>query len=346
MEADLSVWARKKAILLARGPVKVAPQIKLPVRLSRSTAGPGAGTTGIALTFHGHRVKKAIVRDGGDFELVEGQDHFALLMDGKPFLDNVEMTPILFHSPEQAFFNIETECIYDCKFCSSRRLEKKITKDLTPDKIVQMIVDASNRSDFKAVALTSAVVKSPRSTVEKMIHIVKRVRESLGTSIPIGVEPYVDELQQIDKLKAAGADEIKLNLETWDQDIFRKVCGELDQDWILEALEHSVEIFGRGKVSSNIIVGMGESDENVLDGVERLAKMGVVATLRPLRLNELNRKEMELALGKLEQVSEERLLHLAMEHKRILLENGLTTLTFDTMCNACTCCDIVPFKDI
>jgi hypothetical protein len=29
-----------------------------------------------------------------------------------------------------------------------------------------------------------------------------------------------------------------------------------------------------------------------------------------------------------------------------LTENGLSTLTFDTMCHACTCCDIVPFKDV
>jgi biotin synthase-related radical SAM superfamily protein len=346
MEEDLSIWARKKGILLTRGPVRVAPQMKLPVRLSRSTAGPGAGTSGIALSFHGHRVKKAIVREGGDFELVERDDAYALLMDGEPFLDEVELTPILFHAPEQAFFNVETDCVFDCKFCSSRRLEKKVTKNLTPEKIVQMIIDASSRSDFKAVALTSAVVKDPGTTVRKMVHIVRRVREALGPSIPIGVEPYVDELKQIDQLKAAGADEIKLNLETWDQEIFRKVCGELDHEWILEALGHSVEVFGRGKVSSNIIVGMGESDESVLQGVERLARMGVVATLRPLRLNDLNRMEMEAALGRLEPVSEERLLRLALGQKRILEENGLSTLTFDTMCNACTCCDLVPFRDL
>jgi len=72
----------------------------------------------------------------------------------------------------------------------------------------------------------------------------------------------------------------------------------------------------------------------------------VVATLRPLRLNDLNRKDMERSLGKLRPLSEERLLHLAKEHKRILKENGLSTLTFETMCNACTCCDIVPFRDL
>jgi biotin synthase-related radical SAM superfamily protein len=346
VEEDMSDWARKKAILLTGGPVKVAVDLRLPVRLSRSTAGPGAGTTGIVLSFHGHRVKKAISREEGDFELVERGGGYALQHRGKEFLGEVEVKPVLFHAPEQAFFNIETECIYDCKFCSSRRLEKKITKNLTPDKIVQMIIDSSDREDFKAVALTSAVVKDPKSTVDKMVHIVRKVREALGPGVPIGVEPYVDDLQDIDRLRAAGADEIKLNLETWDQGIFRKVCGELDQDWVLEALAHAIKVFGKGKVCSNIIVGMGESDENVLQGVESLAKMGVVASLRPLRVNDLNRRALAEALGSLEPLSEERLLHLAKEHRRILEENGLSTLTFDTMCHACTCCDLVPFRDL
>ena len=346
MEADLSEWAMKKAVLLTRGPVRIAPDIKLPVRLSRSTAGPGAGTASIALMFHGHRVKKAMVRKGGDFELVERGDHYALLMDGEGFLDPVEVVPVLFHAPEQAFFNIETECIYDCKFCSSRRIGGRIAKDLTPEKIVRMIIDASGREDFRAVALTSAVVEDPKATVDEMVRIVAEVRKALGPDLPIGVEPYVDDLDDIDRLKEAGADEIKLNIETWDGEVFRKVCGELDLDWVLEALAHAVEVFGRGKVCSNIIVGMGESDENVLEGVEHLAHMGVVATLRPLRVNDLNREALEGALGELEPISEARLLRLAIAHKRILEDNGLSTMTFRTMCHACTCCDLVPFRDV
>jgi biotin synthase-related radical SAM superfamily protein len=156
----------------------------------------------------------------------------------------------------------------------------------------------------------------------------------------------VDSLDQIDRLKQAGANEFKLNLETFDQSIFQKVCGELDLDWIMKALAHAVKVFGIGKVSSNIIIGMGESDENVLAGVRALAEIGVVATLRPLRVNDLNRRSLEEALGRIEPISEERLLRLATEHKRILLDHGLTTLTFKTMCHSCTCCDIVPFRDI
>jgi biotin synthase-related radical SAM superfamily protein len=181
--------------------------------------------------------------------------------------------------------------------------------------------------------------------VDKLAYVISKVREKLP-DIPIGVEPYIDRLEQIEQLKRAGADEIKLNIETFDRGIFEKVCGEQDLDRIMGAIAYSVEVFGRGKVTSNIIVGMGESDQNVLDGVEALARMGCVATLRPLRLNELNRGPMTEALGELEPISPQRMLELAAGHRRILERHGLTSLTLHTMCHECGCCDIVPFRDI
>jgi biotin synthase-related radical SAM superfamily protein len=172
------------------------------------------------------------------------------------------------------------------------------------------------------------------------------VRIELGADIPIGVEPYVSNLDQIDRLKAAGADEIKLNVETFNPIIFQKVCGELDLDWIMQALEHAVSVFGRGRVTSNIIFGLGESDEEVLMGVERLAAMGIAVTLRPLRLNDINRPSLEGALGPLEPVRSDRIIHLARESKRIFLRYSLSPTTYQTMCHRCRCCDLVPFADI
>ena len=39
-------------------------------------------------------------------------------------------------------------------------------------------------------------------------------------------------------------------------------------------------------------------------------------------------------------------IFMRMKLKDILEKNGLTTLSFETMCNRCGCCDIVPFVDI
>jgi biotin synthase-related radical SAM superfamily protein len=189
------------------------------------------------------------------------------------------------------------------------------------------------------------VVGSPKETTDKMLYIVREVRKALP-DVPIGVEPYVDDLHDVDRFKNAGADEIKLNVESWDGEVFRRVCGELDLEWILSTLERAVAVFGQGRVCSNIIYGLGETDDNVLDGVETLASMGVVATLRPLRVNELNEAALKEALGKIPEIEPERMIRLAEAHKRILEKHGLDTRSFKTMCNACTCCDIVPFRDV
>jgi len=337
--------ARLKAELLAGGAVSIPRDFRLPFLPSRSTAGPGAGSTSVVFSFGGTRAKKAISRDKGEFELTKDGNSLSILRDDKPMIKNVTLIPTLLHAPYQAFVNIESRCIYDCKFCNTPRLLPNATKNLNDDKIVQMILEASKKEGFESVAITSAVFESPTATVERMAGLVQRVRELLPRT-PIGVEPFVTRPDEIDLLKDAGADEIKINIEIFDRDIFDKVCAKMDFDLILHAINHSCEVFGRNKVCSNIIFGLGETDENVLEGVKVLANMGAVASLRALRKNEHNVSELEKALGRLEPVTPDRMLQLAREQKKILRRHRLTPLAFKTMCHACLSCDIVPFWDV
>jgi len=337
--------ARLKAELLAGGAVMIPRDFRFPFLPSRSTAGPGAGSTSVVFSFGGTRAKKAISRDKGEFELTEDGDGLSIRRDNKQMIKDVVLIPTLLHAPYQAFVNIESRCIYDCKFCNSPRLLPNVTRNLNDDKIMQMILEASEKEGFESVAITSAVFESPTATVQRMAGLVQRVRQFLPRT-PIGVEPFATRPDEIDMLKDAGADEIKINMETFDRNIFEKVCAKMDFDLILHAINHSCEVFGRNKVCSNIIFGLGETDENILEGVKVLANMGAVATLRALRKNEHNISELEKALGRLEPVTPERMLHLAKEQKKILKRHRLTPLAFKTMCHACLSCDIVPFWDV
>lgn len=346
MEAKVSpAIARKKAELLAGGAVSIHKDFRLPFLPSRSTAGPGAGFAAVVFGFSNTRAKKAITRGPGEFELARTGERLDILRHGKAFIRDVELIPTLLHAPFQAFVNIDHACTMDCKFCASPRLGRHLTKDLDDKKIVDMIVDASARKGFKSVAITSAVPGSPAATVERMAGIVRKVRKRLPKT-PIGIEPYATRPDEIDLLKEAGADEIKINIESFDRDIFEKVCPNRDYDTILHMVNHAGGVFGRNNVCSNIIFGMGETDENILEGVAVLANMGSVATLRALRRNDYNLDQLEGVLGPLKPVPADRMLKLAKEEKRILRRHGLTTLSFRTMCNACLSCDIVPFWDV
>ncbi|HXY87716.1 MAG TPA: hypothetical protein VEG44_04695 [Candidatus Acidoferrales bacterium] len=65
-----------------------------------------------------------------------------------------------------------------------------------------------------------------------------------------------------------------------DRDLFEKMCSSLSSNFIIDALKDAVQVFGRNKVFSNIIIGLGESDKIVIDGMAELAKIGVIPILR------------------------------------------------------------------
>ena len=346
MEAKVSPdIAEKKALLLAGGAVRIPADFRLPFHASRSTAGPGAGSVSIVFSFGNTRAKKTMSRDSGDFDLIQHGTSLSIWKNGGLFIDKVELTPTLLHAPFQAFVNLDHECVLNCKFCASPRLTNDITKNLTDERIIQSVIDASRNPDFKGVAFTSAVPESPNVTVKRLAGLIREVRKRLPDA-PIGVEPYATRPDEVESLKDAGADEIKLNIESFDRDVFEKVCPNRDYDAIMHAINHACEVFGKNRVCSNMIYGLGEKDETVLEGVRVLANMGAVATLRSLRLNTYNRSELQDVLGRLEPVSADRMLSLARREKIILEEYGLTTLSFKTMCHSCLSCDIVPFWDV
>ena len=344
METHLTP-VEKKAVLICGGNVKVPKDFRPPFRLSRSTAGPGAGSSSLVLSFEGLRVKKSISRDEGDFELVGGPEGYSMLRNGQPFITDLELRPVLYHSPEQAFFNLGQDCIFDCLFCTSRKLSKDVAKDLDLDRVVDLILEAHRKGELKAVALTSAVVGSIRETIDRMVYVVHKVRRELP-DVPIGVEPYVESFEDIDRLHEAGANEIKINIESFDERIIEIACPKLDLGKQLGFLRYAVQVFGRGKATSNIIIGLGETDRNVLEGVSALAGLGIVPSIRALKVNPINRAVMEAALGKLNPVTPERLIHLNQEAKLIIMAHGLSTTSYHTMCHECGCCDLVPFKDL
>jgi biotin synthase-related radical SAM superfamily protein len=194
--------------------------------------------------------------------------------------------------------------------------------------------------------LTSGVFPDNAEVIKKMCCIIRGVKR-VNPSVSVGVEPCIFKREEILSLKEAGADEIKINLQVPDRDLFKKVCPDFDYDGVLDMLHEAVEVFGRGKVASNIIYGLGESDVTIVNILEKLAKIGVVPTLRKIRINMLNQGKLEKAISnKPDEVSVDRILKIAYRHRKVLEKYHLTTTTFDTMCHRCGCCDIVPFWDI
>jgi len=337
--------AGKKALLLSLGEVRIEPRDGMPRKFSRSTAGPGAGGRSIAFGFNGARVKLDVSNDPATPVIFTSDNRLSIHGHGS-VVHNARIAPILLHCPGQAFVNLTPMCMYDCAFCATPQTPDRLAAKITDDTLFEAIMAASRDPAFESVAITSGVTGSVNDTLKRMDKFVARVRAALPHA-PIGVEPYVTDPMWVDALRDSGADEIKLNVEAATPKLFRLACPERERGDVISSLRRAVEVFGRGKVTSNIIFGLGETDGQALECYRGLADIGVVPNLRALKVTDANRLRLKEALGqKPVQPESGRMLSLAREGKKILEERGLTTLTFKTMCFPCQCCDIVPFRDV
>lgn len=336
-----------KSKLIEDGKIFIPKDIAMPCFASRSTAGPDAGVSTYAFEFNGSRIKLEVSKDpGSKYCLREDKDYFSILENSAEFLKGVRVLPTMAHSPNQAFINLTNKCIYGCRFCSAPAMERDIVGEMTPERVLRIVNIASLASGFEAISITSGVPDSPTQTNHRLAEMTRTLKEN-HPEFPIGVEAYFEHPYELEMLKNSGADEIKINIEVWPKELFKVMCPKRSRKAILEALEQAVGVFGRGKVTSNIIIGLGETDEEVEEGVVALAKMGVVANVRAIRINGINEPIIREGLEKLpEKVSAERLQKLAHIHKAVLEKHGLTTKTFRTMCFSCQCCDIVPMRDL
>ena len=337
----------KKALLLEAGTIHLSSPI-LSALVEKPSAGPDAGLKGLFLKFEHHRVRLTIVPnpDETQFKLKKKSDGYYVMKGKSIFLSNVTVEKPLLHAPNQAFINLASQCIFNCKYCATPKL--KIRFMLEPRRVLAIIRSAMSIEDeIKAIALTSGMVGSERKTLKLMVDTIKLIREELDHQIPIGVEPYITNKDFIDQLYSAGVDEMKINIESFDREILESVCPNKDYYKIVSALEYSSQVFEKNRVCSNAIIGLGESDSDILTGLNWMAERGVVTNLRPLLINPYRRQDLiEATNNKAERPSAERMLKLALNHKSILERYGLNTILFKTMCHKCTGCEITPQQDV
>lgn len=326
--------ANIKAFLIAEGGVDIDERVL--GRITTPASGPGAGLTSFFLRFDGHRVRLGIKHGSRLKASLEGDE--VVIHDEEKEIVRGYLEDAIAHCPGQAYITVSEVCIFDCQYCPVPLLGGSVKNQSDVETTISRILaDPNLAGKLKAISLTSGVEKSAQHEAERIAAIVRALREKYD--LPIGVSVYPTP-NSTKLLKDAGADEIKYNVETMDRQLFETMCPGLSLDFILEALKDAVEIFGRNKVFSNILVGLGEDDLSIINGMHELVKIGVIPILRavvehPLRVQTGMRRP-----------DAERLLRLARKERELLDECGLRADIAETMCAPCTGCDLMPHRDV
>ncbi len=318
------MWEAIKAKLLEIGTTQLTGEDTAGYH-SKSTAGPGIGRGSVFFNYEGHRVKLMPADDSPIVINHRGGGEAVLTLDGIELAGQLEKLDG--HCPEQAYITISGSCIFRCKYCS-------VPDNAAPRKSVDEIVSLiKNTSGAAAVSLTSGVAISPEEEEAQTIKVLEAIKP-LGLPVGVSIYPVTGTAR---RLYEAGAAEVKFNLETATPSLFKEMCPGMERDLIHTELDEAVRLFGKNHVFTNLIFGLGETDEEMNAAVDDLCSRGIIPTLRPLspggRVSGYARP------------SAERILALYKHQKEALAENGLDTRKAQTMCVACSGCDMVPGRD-
>jgi biotin synthase-related radical SAM superfamily protein len=112
--------------------------------------------------------------------------------------------------------------------------------------------------------------------------IVKTLKQHANVPVSVSCQPL--NAQNIRRLAEAGADRIGIAVDATTEELFNKVKGaNANGPYTWEnqfrQLREAIEVFGKGKVSTHIIIGLGETENEAVSLIQRCVDMGVSPAL-------------------------------------------------------------------
>ncbi len=143
----------------------------------------------------------------------------------------------------------------------------------TLDEIIEGILNRQDR--VKRICIS--MVTNGRS-VKDTKDICKKLRSSFDIPVSLLISPTILKYKDLEEFKAAGADKIGVAIDLATEELFDKYRGrgvkgphKWEQYW--QCLEDSIDIFGDGNAGSHFMTGMGETEQEMCQAIQRVRNM-------------------------------------------------------------------------
>jgi radical SAM protein (TIGR04043 family) len=184
------------------------------------------------------------------------------------------------------------KCIYwdtpeQCAFCGIELTRGEQTIPVkTPDQLAEVCTAARDLDGAVDVTLTTGSINRRDRGALYISKCAAAIKErSGGMPVQVQFEPP-DDLAVLEDVHRAGVDAVGIHIETFDPEVLQRVAAGKAQcgvEGYFRTWEHAVEVFGRGRVTTYVILGMGERRALIEDGCRRAIEMGVYPFVVPLR---------------------------------------------------------------
>lgn len=179
------------------------------------------------------------------------------------------------------------KCAGNCGFCSQARESKSSTELLSrvtwpPYPLADVVPALKLSVEQKKIRRVCIQAINYPEVFADLEAIVRRIKEQTFVAVSVSCQPQNH--ADIERLKSAGVTRLGIALDAATQTIFDKVkgkdiggCYKWDNQFDLFSLAQSV--FGKDNVSTHVIVGLGETEKEAVEVIQRCIDLGVLPAL-------------------------------------------------------------------
>jgi len=175
-----------------------------------------------------------------------------------------------------------------CRFCTIEEplRTKETTQVKTPEQIAEVALAAVRLDGVRQLVMTTGTSNGADRGARHLARCVAAVHDVLpNLPVQVQIEPPAD-LTWIGRLHRAGASAIGIHVESLDQEVRERWTpgkATISLDEYETAWREAVGIFGSNRVSTYLLIGLGENPDELVKGAQRLIGMGVYPFVVPYR---------------------------------------------------------------
>jgi radical SAM protein (TIGR04043 family) len=172
-----------------------------------------------------------------------------------------------------------------CQFCAiGQSLARRATlAEKTPAELAEVAKAARDLDDVGHVVLTTGTPATPDRGARVLADCASAIRDAAGLPVQAQCEPP-DDFGWFERLADAGVGSLGMHLEAVTERVRREIMpgkAEVPIATYLEAFAAAVDVFGRGQVSTYILAGLGDTEEEILEFCGKLVGLGVYPFVVP-----------------------------------------------------------------
>ncbi len=187
--------------------------------------------------------------------------------------------------PSTAYLMTRGGCVSRCAFCaqarSSNSSEALLSRVSWPEFSTERVLDALARGNsiLKRVCVQVTSTSTARRTTKELVSDMLKVRQTYGFTYQISLSYHPSSVSDVESLFSLGADRIGIALDAATQRIHERTkAGSGSWAGTLRLLEESSTCFP-GRISTHLIVGLGETEEELVSIMQHLKDLGITIGL-------------------------------------------------------------------